>query len=80
VNTGAQFKRRPGKTAAELGNSRITNDDIWQLDNGDIALVGRDVTAVFADRLPPDVRIGDDERLMITPDMPSAAKPDMPDA
>lgn len=80
---GARFSRRLGKTAAELGNSRTTNDcpDIWELDDGDIAIVGRDMTAVFADRLPFDVRIGVDERLVVIPgNMLRAAKPDIPDA
>lgn len=46
VKPDAQFKQRLGKTAAELEKSR-TNDDcpeIWELDNGDVAVVGRDVT------------------------------------
>jgi hypothetical protein len=83
VDPKAQFRRRLGKTAAELGDSRTTNDcpDIWELDNGDIAIVGRDVTTAFADRLPPDVRIGVDERLVVIPgNMLSAAKPEIPDA
>lgn len=83
VDLEAQFRRRLGKTAAELGNSRTTNDcpDIWELDNGDIAIVGRDVTATFADRLPSDLRIGDDERLVVIPgNMLRAAKPDITDA
>jgi hypothetical protein len=43
--------------------------------------VGRDVTTAFADRLPPDVRIGVDERLVVIPgNMLSAAKPEIPDA
>ncbi|WP_030913331.1 hypothetical protein [Streptosporangium amethystogenes] len=77
------FKRRLGKTAAELGNSRTTNDcpDIWELDNGDIAIVGRDLTAALGDRLPPDVRVGSDERLVVIPgNMLRAAKNDIPDA
>jgi hypothetical protein len=83
VDADARFERRLGKSAAELGNSRTTNDcpDIWELDNGDIAIVGRDVTAAFADRLPPDLRIGDDERLVVIPgNMLRAAKPDIADA
>lgn len=83
VDPKARFKRRLGKTAVELGDSRTTNDcpDIWELDNGDIAIVGRDVTATFADRLPPDLRIGDDERLVVIPgNMMRAAKPDIADA
>lgn len=83
VDPDATFRRRLGKTAAELGESRVNNDcpDIWQLDNGDIAIVGRDVTAAYADRLPADVRIGSDERLVVIPgSMLTAAKPDIPDA
>jgi hypothetical protein len=83
VDTDAQFRRRLGKTAAELGDSRTTGDcpDIWELDNGDIAIVGRDVTSAFADRLPAGVRIGVDERLVVIPgNMLSAAKPDIADA
>jgi len=83
VDPNARFQRRLGKTAAELGESRTNNDcpDIWELDSGDIAIVGRDVTAAFADRLPADLRIGDDERLVVIPrSMIVAAKPDIPDA
>jgi hypothetical protein len=83
VDPDAKFRRRLGRTAAELGDSRTNNDcpGIWQLDNGDIAIVGRDVTAAFADRLPDDVRVGTDERLVVIPgNMLSAAKPDIPDA
>lgn len=83
MDPDAQFKRRLGKTAAELGNGRTTNDcpDIWELDNSDIAIVGRDVTTAFADRLPDDLRIGADERLVVIPgNMLSAAKPDIADA
>lgn len=69
VDPKAQFSRRLGKTAAELGDSRVNNDcpDIWELDNGDIAIVGRDMTTTFADRLPDDVRISADERLVVIP-------------
>jgi hypothetical protein len=66
VDPDAQFERRLGKTAAELGESRTNNDcpDIWRLSTGDIAIVGRDVTTAFAHRLPADMRIGSDERLI----------------
>lgn len=83
VDPGARFERRLGKTAAELGESRANNDcpDIWQLDNGDIAIVGRDVTAAFTGKLPADMRIGGDERLVVIPgSMLRAAKADIPDA
>ncbi|MFC6882133.1 MULTISPECIES: hypothetical protein [Actinomadura] len=79
----AGFQRRLGRTAEELGESRTTQDcpEIWELDNGDIAVIGRDATAAYAERLPPGVRIGADERLVIISGrMLSAAKPDIRDA
>ncbi|WP_372492401.1 hypothetical protein [Actinomadura litoris] len=77
------FHRRLGKTAAEIGDSRVTQDcpEIWELDNGDIAVIGRDATGAYSDRLPPGVSIGSDERLVIISGrMLSAAKPDIRDA
>ena len=79
----AEFRRRLGKRAAEVGDSRTTGDcpEIWELDNGDIAVIGRDATGAYADRLPPGVTIGSDERLVIISGrMLSAAKPDIRDA
>ncbi|WP_344907676.1 hypothetical protein [Actinomadura meridiana] len=79
----AGFRRRLGKTAAEVGDSRTTQDcpEIWQMDNGDIAVIGRDATSAYSDRLPPGVSIGTDERLVIISGrLLAAAKPDIPDA
>ncbi|UWE12232.1 hypothetical protein [Actinacidiphila bryophytorum] len=79
----ASFARRLGKSAAELGNSQSDDDcpDIWQLDNGDIAVIGRDLTSRYARQLPDGVRLGEGERLVVIPgNMLSAAKPDIPDA
>ncbi|NUP36955.1 MAG: hypothetical protein HOY76_08025 [Streptomyces sp.] len=79
----ALFVRRLGKSAAETGNSKGDDDcpDIWQLDNGDIAVIGRDLTSGYASRLPDGVSIGAGERLVVIPgNMLSAAKQDIPDA
>lgn len=79
----AEFRRRLGKTAAEVGDSRTTQDcpEIWELDNGDIAIIGRDATTAYADRLPSGVSMGTDERLVIISGrLLSAAKPDIRDA
>lgn len=83
ADPSAGFRRRLGKTAAELGDSKLGDDcpEIWELDNGDIAAIGRDHTADYARRLPPGVSIVADERLIILPrNMLVAAKPDIPDA
>lgn len=83
ADPAASFVRRLGKSAAELGNSQGDDDcpDIWQLDNGDIAVIGRDLTSRYATRLPDGVRLGEGEKLVVIPgNMLSAAKPDIPDA
>ncbi|WP_255955035.1 hypothetical protein [Streptomyces odontomachi] len=83
ADPSALFERRLGKSAAELGNSDGHDEcpDIWQLDNGDIAVIGRDLTTAYASRLPQGVAIGCDERLVVIPgNMLSAARSDIPDA
>jgi hypothetical protein len=83
ADTSTSFIRRLGKSASELGETddRDGCPDIWELSNGDIALVGRDVTTAFAGRLPADVKVAKDERVVVIPrSMIIAAKPDIPDA
>jgi hypothetical protein len=82
VDYNARFHRRLGRTAEELGDSKSTQDcpELWELDNGDVAVIGRDVTEAFSDRLPQGVRVGVDERMVVIPGtMMRAAKPDIPD-
>ena len=83
ADPAASLLRRLGKSALELGQTggRDGCPDIWQLDNGDIAVIGRDLTAAYASRLPEGVSIGRDERLVVIPGVIlAAAKPDIPDA
>lgn len=76
------FVRRLGKSAREL---EVTKDedgcpDIWELGNGDIAVIGRDLTENYAERLPADVTVAPDERLVIIPGrMLRSAKRDIAD-
>ncbi|RCG32305.1 hypothetical protein DQ384_07350 [Sphaerisporangium album] len=75
--------RRLGKSAVELdctgGDSGCP--DIWELDNGDIAVIGRDLTSAYASRLPPSASMAPDEKLVVIPRiMLVAAKEDIPDA
>ncbi|MFE3877906.1 hypothetical protein ACFXPX_26360 [Kitasatospora sp. NPDC059146] len=75
------FKRRLGKSALELGatNSGPECPDIWELENGDIAVIGRDLSDSLGARLPDGVTIGRDERLVVIPrSMLIAAKGDIP--
>ncbi|MFD7087059.1 hypothetical protein [Streptomyces sp. NPDC056730] len=83
ADPSASFERRLGKSAEELGHSdgRDACPDIWQLDNGDIAVIGRDLTSRYGPRLPEGVTLAADERLVVIPgSMLSAAKTDITDA
>jgi hypothetical protein len=82
ADESARFAWRLGKSPQELGNTfkKEGCPDIWELDNGDIAVIGRDLTENYAGRLPEGVTIAADERLVIIPgNMLSAAKPDIAD-
>lgn len=75
------FRKRLGKSPQELGNTTDSPDcpDIWELANGDIAVIGRDLTGSLGQKLPDGVSIGADERLVVIPrNMLVAAKPDIP--
>ncbi|HEY5835162.1 hypothetical protein [Streptomyces sp.] len=75
------FLRRLGKSPQELGNATDNPDcpDMWELENGDIAIIGRDLTGSLGAKLPTGVSIGADERLVVIPrNMLIAAKPDIP--
>jgi hypothetical protein len=83
ADPAAEFVRRLGKSAKELGNSEKSDDcpDIWLLNSGDVAVIGRDRTDAYRSRLPEGVTLAHDERLVVIPvNMLSAAKPDIPDA
>jgi hypothetical protein len=78
----ASFSRRLGKSAEELDatGGRDGCPDIWELDNGDIAVIGRDLTASYQGRIPADARVAADERIVVIPRRTLlAAKPDIPD-
>ena len=83
ADPSASFERRLGKSPAELGNTDEKDGcpDVWQLSNGDIAVIGRDLTDVYRSRLPTDAAIAPDERLIVIPgNTLRAAKPDIADA
>jgi hypothetical protein len=82
ADPSASFGRRLGKSALELGNTDNVPScpDIWELNNGDIAVIGRDLTGTYSERLPDGVSIGTDEKLVVIPgNMLRAVKVDIPD-
>lgn len=54
--------------------------DIWQLDNGDFAVIGIDITEAAVPKLPPTAGCGPDERIVRLPrNLLVNAKHDIPD-
>ena len=83
ADASASLLRRLGKSAAELRNAggRDGCPDIWEPENGDVAVIRRALTAAYRDRLPTTVRVADNERLVIIlRGTLVAAKADIPDA
>ncbi|GAA4241768.1 hypothetical protein GCM10022254_71970 [Actinomadura meridiana] len=51
------------------------------MDHGDITMIGRGAIGAYSDRFPPGVRIGSDERPVISSGrLLAAARPDIRDA
>jgi hypothetical protein len=83
ADPAAGFRRRIGKSAHELGTTsgNASCPDIWELDNGDIAVIGTHLRDTYRDRLPAGVTIDEHESLVVIPrSMLLAAKADIPDA
>ncbi len=77
----AEFVRRLGKSPAELDRTeaKLGSPDIWELTNGDAAVIGRDLTDAYASRLPDGVTVAPDERIVVIPRATIvAAKKDIP--
>ena len=54
--------------------------DILELENGDFAIIGSDITTDATGKLPPTVSCGPDERIIRIPRSTLVlAKPDIPD-
>jgi hypothetical protein len=83
ADPAASFVRRLGKSSHELGQTSgdASCPDVWELDNGDIAVIGADLTTSYEGRLPVGVSVDPGERLVIIPRATIlAAKADIPDA
>ncbi|MGW8526161.1 hypothetical protein [Nocardiopsis sp. NPDC055824] len=83
ADPGADMVRRLGRSPEELDTTNHVKGcpDIWELDNGDIAVIGRDLTPLYAHRLPEGALISSGERLVVIPRATLiSAKADIPDA
>ncbi|GAA2112551.1 hypothetical protein [Streptomyces synnematoformans] len=82
ADPAAAFARRLGKSSHELGQTsgNASCPDVWELENGDVAVIGSDLTADYQGRLPAGVSVDPGERLVVIPRATViAAKTDIPD-
>lgn len=64
------FQRRLGPDPHAHGSQSVGLNgcpDLWELDNGDIAVIGIDITGDCASRLPATAGCGPDERIVRVP-------------
>lgn len=82
ADPAAAFARRLGKSSHELGQTSgdASCPDVWELENGDVAVIGTDLTTDYHGRLPDGVSVDPGERLVVIPRATViAAKTDIPD-
>jgi hypothetical protein len=80
-----QRQASAGASASGRMNSASGGDascpELWELDNGDIAVIGTELTSAYRGRLPAGVTIDHSESLVIIPRSTIvSAKADIPDA
>jgi hypothetical protein len=77
------FLRRLGPDPHEDGEMTIALrgcPDIWELESGDFAIIGIDITDAASPKLPLTAGCGPDERIVFIPrKLLVAAKSDIPD-
>lgn len=63
------FSRRLGRSAQDLGLSSSSSScpGIWELENGDYAMIGTDATDAYEHRLPDGASLMSGERLVVLP-------------
>jgi hypothetical protein len=84
MNTQIVFQRRIGEDPHANGAKSAGGDgcpDIWELANGDFAIIGIDITDAAIGKLPQTAGCGRDERIVRLPrSLLINAKRDIPDA
>lgn len=70
MNTPIEFRRRIGRTPQENGvqcAGCYECPDLWELGNGDFAVIGEDITDTARTSLPPIAGCGPNERIIRLP-------------
>jgi hypothetical protein len=83
ADPAAGFSRRLGQRAHELGltGGDASRPELWEPDNGDIAVIGTELASAYRDRLLAGVTRDRGESLVIIPRSTIvSAKADIPDA
>jgi hypothetical protein len=63
MNAQPMFLRRIGSDPHEYCAQTVGCPDIWELDNGDFAVIGIDITDAAISKLPPSAGCGPNERI-----------------
>ena len=83
MDTSFEFLRRIGQDPHANGAQSAACrgcPDIWELANGDFAVIGIDITQAALSKLPPTAGCGPDERIVRLPrNLLINAKHDIPD-
>lgn len=87
MNTKLSFKKRcgdnPNSLPETIGQKKCLVDncpDVWELSNGDFAIIGVRKTSELIDLLPESAGCGPDEEIVLVPRIVMAnAKRDLPD-
>ena len=83
MNERIEFRRRIGADPHANGAKTAACDgcpDIWELENGDFAVIGIDITDAAKPKLPATAGCGPDERVVRLPrNLLVNAKRDIPD-
>jgi hypothetical protein len=80
MNTQPTFLRRIGSDSREYCHQTVGCPDIWELADGDFAVIGADITDAAASKLPPTAGCGPGEKIIRLPrSLLVNAKRDIPD-
>ena len=78
------FRRRLGPDPHSKGAATPALQgcpDVFELESGDFAIIGRDITQEAVEQLPVGASCGPDERIIVIPRKTLVlAKPDVPDS
>ena len=73
-----EIVRRLGK-GVKASSGRKSCPDFFELDNGDFAIIGQDMTEKLRAALPADANCGENERIVVVPRIIiTSAKQDIP--